>query len=34
MTTLFPVNAKRVMGKWRISIELAKNFNSEANLNN
>jgi hypothetical protein len=29
MTILFPVNAKRVMGKWRIFIEFAKIFNSE-----
>jgi hypothetical protein len=29
MTALFPLNAERVMGKWRISIELARTFNSE-----
>jgi hypothetical protein len=29
MTILFPVNAGRVMGKWRIAIDLAKTFSSE-----
>jgi hypothetical protein len=29
MMILFPVNAGRVMGKWRIAVDLAKAFNSE-----